>query len=143
MRKYIRNYVEGGTYFFTMVTKNRKPLFQDPALCEIFMAGIEKTKIFQPFELEAYCILPDHIHLLMSLPESIKNYSNNHQGNKKDCHKDHQKHLINKIWLFGRIGFGSTPSETNATCKHITITSITIPSNMVILNPRINGNGQA
>ena len=93
MRKYIRNYVEGGTYFFTMVTKNRKPLFQDPALCEIFMAGIEKTKIFQPFELEAYCILPDHIHLLMSLPESIKNYSNIIRELKKTVTKNARKHL--------------------------------------------------
>ena len=93
MRKYIRNYVEGGTYFFTMVTKNRKPLFQDPALCEIFMAGIEKTKIFQPFELEAYCILPDHIHLLMRLPESIKNYSNIIRELKKTVTKNARKHL--------------------------------------------------
>jgi putative transposase len=93
MRKYIRNYVEGGTYFFTMVTKNQKPLFQNPAFCEIFMAGIEKTKIFQPFELEAYCILPDHIHLLTSLPESIKNYSNIIRELKKTVTKNARKHL--------------------------------------------------
>ena len=42
MRKYIRNYVEGGTYFFTLVTKYRKPIFQDPACCELFMDGVEK-----------------------------------------------------------------------------------------------------
>jgi len=57
------------------------------------MAGIEKTKIFQPFELEAYCILPDHIHLLMSLPESIKNYSNIIREIKKTVTKNARKHL--------------------------------------------------
>ena len=57
------------------------------------MAGIEKTKIFQPFELEAYCILPDHIHLLMSLPESIKNYSNIIRELKKTVTKNARKHL--------------------------------------------------
>lgn len=93
MRKYIRNYVEGGTYFFTMVTKHRKPLFQDPALCELFMAGIEKTKTFHLFELEAFCILPDHIHLLISLPNNIKNYSNIIKELKKTVTKAIRKHL--------------------------------------------------
>ena len=76
MRKYIRNYVEGGTYFFTIVTKNRKPLFQDPSLCELFIAGVEKVKSLHPFNLVAYCILPDHVHLLVSLPEGVRDYSN-------------------------------------------------------------------
>ncbi len=67
MRKYIRNYVEGGTYFFTMVTKNRRLLFHDPDLCNLFLIGIDKVKSYHPFDLVAYCILPEHIHLLMSL----------------------------------------------------------------------------
>ncbi len=93
MRKYIRNYVEGGTYFFTMVTKNREPLFLDPALCELFMAGITKVKSHQPFELDAFCILPDHIHLLVSLPEEVRNYSNIIKEIKKDTTKSIRKHL--------------------------------------------------
>jgi len=76
MRKYIRNYVEGGSYFFTMVTKNRKPLFKDTSLCDFFMAGVEKVKSRHPFDLDAYVILPDHIHLLISLPAGIRDYSN-------------------------------------------------------------------
>ena len=76
MRKYIRNYVEGGSYFFTMVTKNRKPFFLDPSSCELFMAGVEKVKSRYSFELDAYCILPDHIHLLVSLTKGVSNYSN-------------------------------------------------------------------
>ena len=75
MRKYIRNYVEGGTYFFTIFTKNRKLFFHDPVLCEIFMTCLEKVKIYHPFDLVAYCILPDHIHVLLSLPQKDKNYS--------------------------------------------------------------------
>ena len=76
MRKYIRNYVEGGTYFFTLVTRDRKHLFQYPDSCEIIITGVEKVKSLHPFELIAFCILPDHVHLLLSLPEGISDYSN-------------------------------------------------------------------
>jgi len=93
MRKYIRNYVEGGTYFFTMVTKNRKPLFQDPSLCYFFMAGVEKIKSRYPFDLDAYVILPDHIHLLISLPAGMRDYSNIIKEVKKSVTKEIRKHL--------------------------------------------------
>ena len=101
MRKYIRNYVEGGTYFFTMVTNNRKPLFLDPALCELFLAGLIKVKSHQPFELDAYCILPDHIHLLVNLPTAVRDYSNIIKEIKKAVTKSIRKHLDQKdlvIW---------------------------------------------
>ena len=93
MRKYIRNYVEGGTYFFTMVTKFRKPLFQDPSLCYFFMAGVEKIKSRYPFDLDAYVILPDHIHLLISLPAGMRDYSNIIKEVKKSVTKEIRKHL--------------------------------------------------
>jgi len=56
--------------------KSRKPLFQDPSFCELFMAGVKKVKSLHPFDLDAYVILPDHIHLLISLPAGIRDYSN-------------------------------------------------------------------
>jgi len=40
------------------------------------MAGVEKVKYRYSFELDAYCILPDHIHLLVSLTKGVSNYSN-------------------------------------------------------------------
>jgi len=93
MRKYIRNYVEGGTYFFTIVTKNRKPLFKDPTLCDLFLVGVEKVKCIHPFELIAYCILPDHIHLLISLPAGVSDYSNIIKEVKRSATLSIKKHL--------------------------------------------------
>jgi putative transposase len=101
MRKYIRNYVEGGTYFFTLVTKNRKHLFQNPDLCDIFMTGVEKVKSLHPFDLIAYCLLPDHVHLLLSLPEGIMDYSNVIKEIKRYVTIRIRKHLDQKdlvIW---------------------------------------------
>jgi len=93
MRKYIRNYVEGGTYFFTMVTKNRRLLFHDPDLCNLFLIGIDKVKSYHPFDLVAYCILPDHIHLLMSLPEGVRDYSKIIKVLKRSVTKSIRNHL--------------------------------------------------
>lgn len=63
------------TYFFTMFTRDRKPFFEEPELCELVMLGIELTMEYHGFFLDAYCILPDHVHLLITLPERVYTYS--------------------------------------------------------------------
>lgn len=68
MPNYIRNLVYGGTYFFTLVTNHRQNLFSDSANVEILLKAIQRTQVCRPFDLIAYCILHDHLHLLVSLP---------------------------------------------------------------------------
>lgn len=68
MPNYIRNQVFGGTYFFTLVTHNREPLFSDKATVEILLKAIRQTQKRKPFDMIAYSILFDHLHLLISLP---------------------------------------------------------------------------
>ena len=68
MPNYTRNNVYGGTYFFTLVTEDRVPVFMDKNAMEVLMAAIKETRKRNPFELVAYCILPDHVHLIMELP---------------------------------------------------------------------------
>lgn len=64
-----------GRYFFTMFTKDRIPFFQHYDFCELFMRGVEVIKNAIDFDLDAYCILPDHVHLLITLPDGMRNYS--------------------------------------------------------------------
>jgi putative transposase len=75
MRKYIRNYVEGGTFFFTLVTHERNAIFHADTGVEICLNAIKRTQKFHPFEIVAYCIMPDHLHLLISLPDGQTDYS--------------------------------------------------------------------
>ena len=75
MPNYIRNQVYGGTYFFTLVTHNRKPIFSDEAAVDILLKAIRLTKLRKPFDLIAYCILFDHLHLLISLPIDDRSFS--------------------------------------------------------------------
>ena len=75
MPNYIRNQVYGGTYFFTLVTHKREPLFSNDVIFDILMKAIQQTQIRKPFDLIAYCVLFDHLHLLLSLPIEEKTFS--------------------------------------------------------------------
>jgi putative transposase len=73
--RYRRVRLEGATYFFTIVTEGRRPIFNDPALVELFEAGLNRVKDRHRFVIDAYVILPDHIHAIWTLPEGDANYS--------------------------------------------------------------------
>ncbi len=75
MPNYIRNKVYGGTYFFTVVTNERIKFFLDQDNAETLYKAIKRVQKRQPFELLAYCIMPDHWHLLLSLPETDNSFS--------------------------------------------------------------------
>ncbi len=75
MSKYRRAHIPGGTYFFTVVTYNRKPILTDPRALDIFQYAWSATKNRFPFTTEAFCLLPDHLHCLWRLPEGDSDYS--------------------------------------------------------------------
>ena len=50
MPNYRRLYIPGGTYFFTIVTYCRRPLFKDPRNVDLLRSAIAKVKIKQPFK---------------------------------------------------------------------------------------------
>jgi putative transposase len=93
MRRYIRNYVEGGTFFFTLVTNGRNAFFCDSSSVEICLKALGQIQKFHPFELVAYCIMPDHLHLLISLPADQKDFSTIIKEFKKKVTKElkHQR----------------------------------------------------
>lgn len=75
MPNYRRVKIEGGTYFFTLVTYKRKPLFLYNDEIELFLEALHHVGTYHPFSTLAYCILPDHIHLLWEMPNNDANYS--------------------------------------------------------------------
>jgi putative transposase len=74
MVNYRRTRFAGGTYFFTLTLKDRRGdlLVRHVALLREALRWVKQRK---PFELLAVVILPDHLHLLMQLPEGDSNYS--------------------------------------------------------------------
>ena len=75
MPHYRRNYVPGGTYFFTVVTFRRQPLFDSDPARSCLREAIERVRKDWPFSLDAIVLLPDHLHAIWTLPPGEANYS--------------------------------------------------------------------
>ncbi|MBU1951782.1 transposase [Patescibacteria group bacterium] len=59
-RYYSSNYI----YFVTFCTKNGFPYFHERIFCDIFMDNLKLCKQLKQFELYAFCLLPNHAHIL-------------------------------------------------------------------------------
>jgi putative transposase len=75
MPYYRRALVPGGTYFFTLVTENRAPLFEEAAARRILRGAIAECRVRHPFDLRAIVLLPDHLHLMLALPSDDADFS--------------------------------------------------------------------
>ena len=67
MRNVRRFYVPGVIVFITLVTKNRRILFdrQHPYHVDTFFDKLHTVREHKPLKLLAYSFLPDHVHLLL------------------------------------------------------------------------------
>ncbi len=74
MRTYIRNRIKGGTYFLTMNLANRKSELLTKYINE-FRHACQLTKQNHDFELHAMVLLPDHVHMLITLADNSDNYA--------------------------------------------------------------------
>lgn len=75
MSDYRRWYVEGGTYFFTVVTERRIPIFADAAARRLLGDVVRSIAESDPFEVVAIVLLADHLHTLWRLPRGDRDFS--------------------------------------------------------------------
>lgn len=74
MPNYRRNYVSGGGYFFTVnLLERNKSLLVDQI--GALRRSISNTHRNKPFDIDAWVILPDHMHCIWTLPENDSDYS--------------------------------------------------------------------
>lgn len=75
MPNYRRAFIPGGTYFFTVVTEDRAPLF-DNDNARVLLGNVMRRCISRyPHDVLAMVLLPDHLHALWSLPPGDDQYS--------------------------------------------------------------------
>jgi putative transposase len=72
---YRRAFAPGGSFFFTLVTERRAPI-----LCSDLARGILHDAIVEcaggrPFVLDAWVLLPDHLHAMWTLPAGDGDFS--------------------------------------------------------------------
>jgi putative transposase len=75
MPNYRRVYVPGGTFFFTLVTHRRRPLFSEERWRRALRNSLSKIQADHPFTIEAIVLLPDHLHCIWTLPTADASYS--------------------------------------------------------------------
>ncbi len=86
MPNYCRHRVSGGIYFFTVnLLERRKSLLVDHI--DALRNAIRQTRRTRPFYIDAWVILPDHMHCIWTLPCGDNDYSSRWRAIKKDFSK--------------------------------------------------------
>ncbi len=73
--QYRRAYQTGGSYFFTLVTNERKKILVDETMIETLRNACRQVMIKRPFSIDAMVVLPDHIHCIWTLPPGDDDFS--------------------------------------------------------------------
>ncbi|WP_028314167.1 REP-associated tyrosine transposase [Desulfatibacillum aliphaticivorans] len=73
--RYKRAKIRGGTYFFTVVTRLRKPFLCVPENRDLLRESFKQVMTFRPFRIEAFVLLPDHLHCIWTLPDGDRDFS--------------------------------------------------------------------
>ena len=75
MSDYRRPKITGATYFFTVVTEERQPILTADPVRAALREAIQQARTTLPFQIDAWVLLPDHLHCIWTLPEGDSNYS--------------------------------------------------------------------
>ena len=62
--QYRRAKVDGGTYFFTLVTHNRRQFLCEPDNVSLLRNAFRYVIKQHPFKIDAFVLLPDHLELI-------------------------------------------------------------------------------
>ena len=74
MVNYRRSFVPGGTFFFTVTLRNRKSCLLVEKI-NLLKEAVQRVKDQHAFQIKAYVILPEHLHMIWELPQEDSNYS--------------------------------------------------------------------
>ena len=75
MVTYRRADIPGGTYFFTVVTNNRREIFTMPEARNFLRQAVLDVRKQYPFTIDAWVLLPEHLHCIWTLPPGDHDFS--------------------------------------------------------------------
>ena len=78
---------EGSSYFFTVVSYRRHPLLCDAGIRSILRSKIIELRRRRSFAIDAWVLLPDHLHCIWTMPESDTDFSSRWAWLKKEATK--------------------------------------------------------
>ena len=75
MATFRRAIVPGATYFFTANTNRRRKVLTDVPFYLALKNAFTQVKAEHPFTIDAFILLPDHLHCTWTLPPGDANYA--------------------------------------------------------------------
>lgn len=75
MSHYRRSLTRGGTFFFTVVTYRRQDFLVNAEARRFLRDAITEVRKTQPFTIDAWVLLPEHLHCIWTLPEGDYDFS--------------------------------------------------------------------
>jgi putative transposase len=75
MPNYLRYRIKGGCYFFTVNLLERKSTLLIDHI-DLLRESVRLCKQKRPFHIDAWVVLPEHMHCLWTLPEGDDDFSN-------------------------------------------------------------------
>ena len=99
MPEYRHNRVPGGTYFFTLALANRRSNLLVREIAAL-RAAVVRTRLKYPFQIDAWVVLPEHMHAVWTLPDGDAGYS--------------LRWTLIKRWFSAAVPAGETRSESRA-----------------------------
>ena len=75
MPDYRRTFLAGGTFFFTVVTQDRRRLFAEETARRCLGDAIREVQAQQPLAMKAIVLMPNHLHCIWTLPDDDDDYS--------------------------------------------------------------------
>jgi REP-associated tyrosine transposase len=64
-----RSHHSGSPHFITFTCFHRYPHLSDPAVRDLFVRALERTRALYGIQVYAFVVMPEHVHLLISEPE--------------------------------------------------------------------------
>ena len=65
----------GSTFFFTVVARRRRPILCVPEVRHLLREVTLELRTRRPFEIDAWVLLPEHLHCIWTLPEGDRDFS--------------------------------------------------------------------
>jgi len=73
--RYRRAQTKGGAYFFTVTTFNRKKILTEPENVNLLRDAFRYVMDKHIFGIDAFVLLPDHLHCIWTLPQNDHDFS--------------------------------------------------------------------
>ena len=73
--QYRRSSAKGAVFFFTVVTHKRRRFLCDEVNVALIRGAFQEVHQKHPFTVDAFVLLPDHLHCVWTLPEGDNDFS--------------------------------------------------------------------